>query len=224
MALPFAQEATLPRNRHIAFKTMLSVERRFTDKAFADLYHKAIMKNLTLGFTRKLTQEEERSTDLYFLPHFAVITDSKPNKPRIVFNGSSLCQGTSLNKRLCQGPNLILEMFDVFFLLRLRRVAVYGDINSFFHKVQVAEKDWKNCVFSIDHQVLSRSPTLTVLSCILSVWSPLLSSPLTACDGPHTMPKMLIPKPGNASTIISTWTITSIHSIQSRRRKKSVWN
>ena len=35
----------------------------------------------------------------------------------------------------------MLEMFDVFFLLRLRRVAVYGDINSFFQKVQVAERD-----------------------------------------------------------------------------------
>ena len=64
MALPFAQEATLPRNRHIAFKTMLSVERRFTDKAFADLYHKAIMKNLTLGFTRKLTQEDSVNRSL----------------------------------------------------------------------------------------------------------------------------------------------------------------
>jgi hypothetical protein len=38
-------------------------------------------------------------------------------------------------------------MIDVFFSLRLRKVAVYGDINSFFHKTQVAEKDQRKLCF-----------------------------------------------------------------------------
>jgi len=126
-------------------RTLLSVEKRLAEKGLEEIYHKAVMKLFNQKFVRQLTAEEAKQWNINVLPHHVNL--KKPEKPRIVFNASSLCQGTSLNKCLLEGPNWTTDMADVFFSLRLRKIAVYGDINSFFHKIQVAEKDHEKLCF-----------------------------------------------------------------------------
>ena len=72
-------------------------------------------------------------------------------------NAAAECQGTSLNKALLTGPDLLNSLVGIILRLRIGRVAVIADLEEFFHHVGVTEENadslrflWTDDVFSDD--------------------------------------------------------------------------
>ncbi|KHJ41984.1 hypothetical protein D918_07874 [Trichuris suis] len=93
-------DGTLPDNRNEAMKRFISLRKRTSaDDELRGSYAKAISELIHLGIARKVDQKELRlpAGRIWYLPHHAVRHPARPNKVRIVFDASSVCEGVSLN-------------------------------------------------------------------------------------------------------------------------------
>ena len=81
------------------------------------------------------------------LPHHPVVNPNKPGKVRCLLNGASKFHGTSLNKSLLVGSDLLQNL--VFVLLRFRQhhFAVSADIERMFLQVCVLPEDQPSLCF-----------------------------------------------------------------------------
>ncbi|XP_066984694.1 uncharacterized protein [Macrobrachium rosenbergii] len=71
------------------------------------------------------------------------LPSKKPNKITVVFDCSAKYQGSSLNDKLMQGPDMTNSLIGVLIRFRLERVALMGDIESMFYQVQVPKVQHK---------------------------------------------------------------------------------
>lgn len=62
----------------------------------------------------------------------------KPNKLRVVFDGSAKFNGMSLNNTLLTGPDLIKSLVGVLCRFRREEVAVICDVEKMFHQFRVS--------------------------------------------------------------------------------------
>ena len=58
-----------------------------------------------------------------------------------MFDGAATFRGTSLNKCLFTGPDLLTSLIGVLLCLREKRFALSGDIKGIFHQARVQEPD-----------------------------------------------------------------------------------
>ena len=58
-------------------------------------------------------ETHEISQRTWYLPHHPVFDDKKPGKIRVVFDAAGTCNGTSLNKVLLTGPDLLNNLVGV---------------------------------------------------------------------------------------------------------------
>ena len=94
-------------------------------------------------FARKLSDEEINSYEgpVHYIAHHAVIRPEKRSTPvRIVFNSSSVFQGSRLNDYWNKGPDLLNNLFGVVLCFREKEVAISGDISKMYHCVLVPQK------------------------------------------------------------------------------------
>lgn len=82
---------------------------------------------------------ETQNGKKWYIPHHGVHHPKKAS-PRVVFHCSALFQGTSLNNKLIQGPNLTSNVVGVLLRFRQKSVAFMADVQSMFHQVRVMEK------------------------------------------------------------------------------------
>lgn len=75
------------------------------------------------------------------LPHQGVEHPNKPGKVRIVHDGSAECDGTSLNKNLLKGPDLLISLTGVSLRFRKKRIPLVGDIEKMYFQVEISEID-----------------------------------------------------------------------------------
>ena len=61
----------------------------------------------------KLTKETSESGKVWYLPHFGVCHPQKPGKICVVFDSSAEFEGTSLNKELLSGPDILNNLLGV---------------------------------------------------------------------------------------------------------------
>lgn len=94
------------------------------------------------GFAEVVPHDEiHTARRVWYLPHYAVITEKKPDKLRIVFDCASRYGGTSLNARCKQGPNLINNLLHVLLRFRLHKFAFHADIEAMYNQVKIPIKD-----------------------------------------------------------------------------------
>jgi ribonuclease HI/transposase InsO family protein len=140
-----SEQVRLPDNRKVALRRMFSQERRFEhDPEYARKYNAVIEEYINLGHARYLSKEEaeKRSDKTWYLPHHGVVSaTSTTTKVRVVFDGASEFQGTSLNKNMLRGPNLLNNLVGVALRARKYRVAVCSDIEKMYHQVLVPEHE-----------------------------------------------------------------------------------
>ncbi|XP_058456606.1 uncharacterized protein LOC131434003 [Malaya genurostris] len=69
-------------------------------------YHQFMREYLALGYMRLVEKDDERNSQVYYLPHHPVIKEaSSTTKLRVVFDGSAKTSTSfSLNDGLCVGP------------------------------------------------------------------------------------------------------------------------
>ena len=109
----------IPNNRSQALKRMHQLKRRLKkDSSFFQDYQCFMDDLVANGFSRKATSP---STDdsTWYLPHHGVYHPCKPGKIRVRFDCSAEFDGTSLNKELLPGTDLISQLVGVLTRLRI---------------------------------------------------------------------------------------------------------
>ena len=82
-----------------------------------------------------------------YLTHHPIINPNKPGKVRRVLNGAEKFYGTSLNKSLLSGPDLLQNLIHVLFWFRQHQFAVSADIDGMFLRVGVPDCDQPSLCF-----------------------------------------------------------------------------
>ncbi|XP_072170035.1 uncharacterized protein [Diadema setosum] len=97
------------------------------------------------GYAEEVNTDEvmTNSDHTWYLPHFPVFSEKKPDKTRIVFDCAAKCMGKPLNDAVLQGPDLTNKLLGVLLRFRQEPVVVMADIKAMFHQVRVpaAERD-----------------------------------------------------------------------------------
>ena len=77
-------------------------------------YKQIIVSYLDKGYIHKIKETDKEPPIVWYLLHFPVCCPERMTpKTRIVFDGSTKFQGTSLNEDLYAGPRLQNGLFDV---------------------------------------------------------------------------------------------------------------
>ena len=129
----------LPDNYYSSLVQLKSLEKRLAkDPHLRNQYSKTIEVGLSKGYVIQVPPHHfsNRSIREWYLPHHPVVNPNKSGKVRRVLNRASKFHGTSLNKALLIGLDLLQNL--VFVLLRFRQhhFAVSADNEGMFLQVQ----------------------------------------------------------------------------------------
>ena len=152
----------IPNNLPLAKKRFGFLQKRL--KASKDMHKgfKAVIDgylSVDPPFARKMSKEEAEKTSskTSYLPMHPVVNPNKPGKIRVVNDAAAEWKGTSLNKSLLTGPDLLSSLVGILMRFRVGRVAITADIEAMFHQVRVSSEDadslrflWKDDIFSND--------------------------------------------------------------------------
>ena len=134
----------LPNSYFSSLVQLKSLEKRLSrDTSLKETYANTIREDLEKGYLITVPDAhkvEQRSDREWYLPHHPVINPNKPGKVRRVLNGAAKFHGTSLNKSLLTGPDLLQNLIHVLLRFRQHQLAVSADIEGMF--LQVAVPDW----------------------------------------------------------------------------------
>ena len=134
----------LPESKQNAFKRLRYIEKKMDkDPLYANVYCNKMDEYIKKNYLRKLTKEEAAtlSPKTWYLPHFGVINQNKPNKIRIVFDAAAKSNGVSLNDNLLTGPDLYNSLTTILLNFRIKNVAFVADIKEMFLQVRVRKED-----------------------------------------------------------------------------------
>ncbi|XP_036347582.1 uncharacterized protein LOC118756960, partial [Rhagoletis pomonella] len=134
----------LPPSYAMAKHRLLNIESRMQrDAVFAENYKREVAKYLDKGYAKPLTPDEAtvEGPRTWYLPHFAVVNPHKPQKLRIIFDAAAATNGISLNSVLLKGPEQAQPLIAIIHKFRQGVVAVAGDIQEMFSRVQILEAD-----------------------------------------------------------------------------------
>ena len=101
-------------------------------------------KIIRKGYAQKIPDNEVPPVPgkVWYIPHHGIYHPKKPEKIRIVFDCSADYSGTSLNKLLLQGPDLMNSLIGVLTRFRREPIAFMADIEAMFHQVFVPKEQW----------------------------------------------------------------------------------
>ena len=118
----------LPNNCFSSLVQLKSLRKRLSrDTSLKENYAKIIRENLekvqliTVHDAHKVVQRSDKE---WYLPHHPVTNPNKPGKVRRVLNGAANFHGTSLNKSLLTGPDLLHNLIHVLLRFRQHQFAV----------------------------------------------------------------------------------------------------
>ncbi|XP_034074694.1 uncharacterized protein LOC117547890 [Gymnodraco acuticeps] len=100
-------------------------------------------KGLDFPNNRRVAEQKDKANQSkrsWYIPHHGVYHPKK-RKLRVVFDCGATYQGTSLNARLLQGPDLTNSLIGVLTRFRQKNIAFMADIEAMFHQVKVPEED-----------------------------------------------------------------------------------
>ena len=137
LPLPFKEKnPQMPESQQQAVARLKSIRRRLlTDDNFSKDYSAFMQNILDKGYAAPCTNQ----AGSWYIPHFGVYHPSK-NKIRVVFDCSAKNQGTSLNSKLLQGPDLTNSLVGLLMRFRKEKVAVMADIESMYYQVRVPKE------------------------------------------------------------------------------------
>ena len=161
-------EVTLPNNRIGALRRLERTEKSLQNNpGKAKAYKEAIDKYVSNGHAGKLRQDDVADDEAkrWYLPHHAVFNQHKPGKIRIVFDASAEFHGTSLNKQLLTGPDLLQELPAILMRFREKAVAIAGDIDQMFHQVRLRKDDRPALSFLWRDMECGRPPDTYEMKC-----------------------------------------------------------
>lgn len=148
IALPWRRyPPNLPNNKSAASQRLELLKKRLTRDDGLHQKYTAFMEDLEKkGYAQKVPEEKvDCHTFGWYLPHHPVSNPRKPEKTRVVFDCAATYGGTSLNKKLMQGPDLTNTLIGVLTRFRQERTAIMADVESMFYQVHVSPQDRNFC-------------------------------------------------------------------------------
>lgn len=140
MPLPFKGNSppNLPNNKKLATIRLQCLKKKLkANKQYYDQYKTFMEEIINKGDAEPAPSTSEGQTEWY-LPHHGIYHPRKPDKLRVVFDGSSKFHGISLNDSLLTGPDLINSLVGVLCRFRKEVVAIICDIERMFYQFSVA--------------------------------------------------------------------------------------
>lgn len=123
---------------------VISLKRKFERNEQYHMEYTAFMEGMLKRNHAEVVPSEELVTQngkKWYIPHHGV-HHPKKGSLRVVFDCSASFQGTSLNNKLIQGPNLTSDLVGVLLRSRQEPVALMADIESMFHQVRLMVAKW----------------------------------------------------------------------------------
>ena len=106
---------------------------------YGDTFREDIRKDYVI--TAEAHDPSKRSDREWYLQHHPVVNPKKSGNVRRVLNGAYKFHGTSLNKSLLVGPDLLQNIIFVLLRFRQHKNAVSADIEGMFLQVRVPAHD-----------------------------------------------------------------------------------
>ena len=111
------------------------------DDKLREKYTTTMSEYIEKGYATKVDPVHTSPGKTWYLPHHPVISKSKPDKVRVVFDGAAKYGGISLNSQLLSGPDLVNILVGVLLRFRQEQVAISADVEAMYHQVKVAKED-----------------------------------------------------------------------------------
>lgn len=125
----------LGNSKEIASKRFLSLEKKFTDPDYKNMYFDFIHEYESLGHMTKVLDSSNNNSNIsYFLPHHGVLkVESITTKLRTVFDASCpSSSGWSLNDIQYVGPKVQNDIIDIILRFRIHKYVVSADISKMY--------------------------------------------------------------------------------------------
>ena len=145
--LPFKDEnVLLPDNYAVAFRRMTSNEYRMEkDPHLKEKFTEALQELINSEYVEEVTDDmrkNEKPGRVWYLPCQAVLKEERASTTcRVVFDGSSVCQGESLNQKLHTGPKLQPDLVKLLLCFRKGKFTLTADIKKMFNNIRMMEED-----------------------------------------------------------------------------------
>ena len=137
-------DVSLPNNYYSSLAQLKSLEKKLDkDPLLREKYTETIREDISKGYVITVNPHDpsSRAEREWYLPHHPVLNPNKPGKVRRVLNGASKFHGTSLNRSLLVGPDLLQNLIFVLLRFRQHKYAVSADIEGMFIQVGVLARD-----------------------------------------------------------------------------------
>ena len=133
----------MPNNRYSAVKRLTNLINRLQKTEMLETYKEKLEKLCTDGYAEPVPESELYVNDgsVWYLPHHAVVSESKPGKVRIAFDCAAKLDGVSLNNQCLQGPDLNNKLLHVLLRFRQYQYAIMADIEAMYLQVKIPLKD-----------------------------------------------------------------------------------
>lgn len=171
--LPFKSEfIPLGKSRDIAMARLFQMERKFEKNIeLKNKYVGCIDEYIQLGHMQRVYSTDENLKDsegnfnCYYMPHHAVFKQtSNTTKLRVVFDASRKTHsGFSLNDKLCIGPTIQDDLFDIFIRWRKYKYVFTADIEKMYRQVKIDKEhqDYQRILWRDDPKKPIRDYCLT---------------------------------------------------------------
>ena len=138
--IPFkSDEPNLPNNRSVAERRLACLGRKLSkNEALQTRYKQEMDKLFERGHAEKTNDPVGTPGLTWYIPHHAVTNINKPDKLRVVYDCAAEYQGTSLNKKVLQGPDLMNKLIGVLLRFREGKYAMMADVEAMFYQVKVS--------------------------------------------------------------------------------------
>ena len=142
MPLSFKDESDFPDNsKAVYMRTKNTLLRIAKDLPVAAKCVETMQSYIDQGHVEQLANGDRGLKGrTNYIPVFPV-THPKKEKVRLVFDGASTYQGTSINDKLLRGPDVANRLIGVMLRFRLHEVAFVSDVECMFHSFHVTPRD-----------------------------------------------------------------------------------
>ena len=159
-------DISLPNNYALAKKRFSLLLKRLRGNEELHTKFKAVIDgylNQDPPHARKLSEAEACVTTkrTWYLPTHPVTNPNKPGKVRVVNDAAAEFKGSSLNKSLLTGPDLLNSLVGVLIRFRSGKIAIAADIEAMFHQVRVNQNDADSLRFLWKEDIMSDDPPST---------------------------------------------------------------
>ena len=144
MKLPFRGESQpeMSNNLLAVLKRLEYLRQRLLkNPQYHEDYTKFMTNIIDQGDAEPVPIEDLHNRLSWYLPHHGVYHPKKPEKIRVVFDCSMTHKGSSLNKALLQGPDMMNNLVGILCRFRKEPIAFIGDIERMYHRFHVTPSD-----------------------------------------------------------------------------------